>query len=149
MDKRKAEQAVIFTFIGADKRDWELVRTCFADEVLLDYTSMNGGEPVQTSPEEIINSWKALLPGFKATHHMLGNFITEIENDKAVIFCYGTATHYLPTVDNQNVWTVAGEYVFELTRQEEWKITRMRFNFKYMDGNLELPALARKNITAA
>lgn len=33
----------------ADRREWDLVAGVFADRVVLDYTSLNGGEPVQPS----------------------------------------------------------------------------------------------------
>ncbi|MDJ1499712.1 nuclear transport factor 2 family protein [Xanthocytophaga agilis] len=134
-------------FIGADERDWQMVHASFAPRVLLDYTSMTGGKPTELVPEQIIDAWKALLPGFQATQHQLGNFKTVVQENKADVFCYGTATHYLPNPSNQNVWTVVGTYLFQLIKKDnEWKVSRMKFNFKYQDGNLELPKLATEKV---
>jgi hypothetical protein len=44
MDKLQAIETVNKLFIGVDERNWELVSNVFADKVLLDYTSMAGGE---------------------------------------------------------------------------------------------------------
>jgi hypothetical protein len=67
--------------------------------------------------------------------------------DVATVFCYGTATHYLPNDSGQNLWTVVGTYDFHLTRQgANWKVDAMTFHFKYQDGNLGLPDLARERL---
>lgn len=147
-DRHKIEETVIKIFRGADKRDWELVRACFSKNVLLDYTSMNGGEPAQMTADSIITAWKQLLPGFKATHHQLDNFIIDIQDDTASCLCYGTATHYLPNESNQNIWVVVGDYEFDLQKKASWRVTKMKLNFKYMDGNTSLPELAKKNISS-
>src|SRR5690606_13002107 len=100
--------------------------------VLLDYTSMVGGEPANVKPDQIIDSWKELLPGFDKTHHQLGNYLIEINSNQATVFCYGTATHYLVNETGNNLWSVVGGYNFELNKQENtWRITKMKFNFKY------------------
>ena len=140
-------QKIITTlFVSTDQRAWTAVEACFAEEVLLDYTSMAGGSPARLSPREITESWKSIMPGFEATHHQLGNFMITVNGDKAKAFCYGTATHYLPDAHG-NVWTVAGTYSFELVRKDsQWKITSMQFNFKYQDGNTALPEKAQRSL---
>ena len=50
--------------IFVDNLDWNSLKSLFNDEILLDYTSMIGGEPANMTPEQIIESWKELLPGF-------------------------------------------------------------------------------------
>ena len=100
----------------------------------------------ELSPKEITDSWKAILPGFTATHHQVGNFQSSIQDEKAHVFCYGTATHFLED-ENGNIWTVVGSYDFDLAQTaNEWKITTMKFNFKYMDGNTGLPEKAMKSL---
>ena len=135
----KPEETVVEMFVGVDSRDWDKVKLCFEDQVLLDYSSMNGLPPAVVYAEEIIQSWKNVLPFFKATHHQLGNMLSYVNQLEATVFCYGTATHYLEHKDG-NVWTVVGSYDFDLTETDgEWRIVRMRFNYKYQDGNTGLP----------
>ena len=130
-------------FIGADELQWPLLSNSFADNVLLDYSSLSG-KPAATLPAaDIIKSWESIFPGFEHTHHQVSNFNVDEKNSEATVFCYGTATHYLTNDSNNNIWTVVGTYNFHLTQQNgQWKVDRMKFNFKYQDGNTGLPKLA-------
>ncbi|UOQ69386.1 nuclear transport factor 2 family protein [Hymenobacter volaticus] len=141
-------QAITAIFVGTDEHDWSRVQAAFAPQVLLDYTSMAGGEPARLTPEQIVTAWQALLPGFEHTHHQLGNFDVRLVNDReATAFCYGTATHYLPQPTGSNVWTVVGTYEFHLVREgATWHTDRLKFNLKYQDGNLELPNQAAERV---
>lgn len=134
-------------FIATDAKDWSQIENIFSSEVTLDYSSMNGNPAIQMTPGAIIELWQGILPGFSSTHHQLGNFQTVINDNKAHIFCYGTAIHYLED-ENGSVWTVVGSYDFDLFQANDnsWKISSMTFNFKYMDGNASLPEKAMNNL---
>ena len=135
-------------FVSTDQRNWSAVEACFADEVVLDYSSMNGNPAATLTPAEIVTSWQGILPGFEHTHHQLGNLITSEEKGKAHVFAYGTATHHLSEAAG-NIWTVVGSYDFDLIRGpgKTWRISRMKFNFKYQDGNTALPEKAIRRVT--
>ncbi|MBD0400271.1 nuclear transport factor 2 family protein [Flammeovirga sp. EKP202] len=142
-----AEKAVTQIFIATDQQDWERLEVIFANQVELDYSSMNGNPATTLAPQEITSAWKGILPGFTHTHHQLGNMISTIKDNKAEVFCYGTATHFLED-ERGNVWTVVGTYHFELALiSDEWKVSKMKFNFKYQDGNTSLPQKAIENVT--
>lgn len=140
------QQAVTNLFVATDQHNWTLVEQIFNQEVVLDYSSMNSNPAATLTPQEITSVWKTILPGFEHTHHQIGNFIWEENGNKATVFCYGTATHYL--IDEKgNTWTVVGSYDFELIKiDNEWKITSMKFNFKYQDGNTSLPQKAMNKL---
>lgn len=140
--------AIIAVFVGTDEHDWARVQRSFAPQVLLDYTSLAGGQPATLTPEQITAAWQQVLPGFVHTHHQLGNFeVRVLSETEATAFCYGTATHYLPQPDGHNLWTVVGTYDFHLVRRDgAWQADRMKFNLKYQDGNLALPRLAAERI---
>jgi hypothetical protein len=143
------EEMINHLFIAVDLRDWSRVKECFAEKLVLDYSSMNGQPAAELTAEDIIAGWKYVLPGFTCTHHQLGNMIIKAQPTEAAVFCYGTASHYLEH-EKGNVWIVVGSYDFNLKMvQEEWKITKMKFNYKYQDGNKELPALALEKATKA
>ncbi len=133
---------VVRLFVATDQRNWRAVEQCFAPKVTVDFSSMNGSPASLLTRQELVQSWKAVLPGFESTHHQLGNFITTAKSDSAHVFCYVTASHYLPHEDG-SLWTVVGSYDFDLTknRSRQWEITKMAFNFKYQAGNTDLPAL--------
>lgn len=136
-------ETVTNIFVGADERDWALIEAAFDSKVLLDYSSLSGNPAATLPTGDIIASWKAIFPGFKNTHHQIGNFKITHDDKEANVFCYGTATHYLPNDSRQDLWTVVGTYNFHLVyKKGQWKADRMQFNFKYQDGNTNLPQLA-------
>ena len=141
----KIEKTIKKLFIYTDSHQWDKLKKIFADKVLLDYSSFTGKPAAKLSPDQIIANWSGFLPKFKHTHHQLGNILAKRKNDVGELFCYGTASHYLPNKSGNHVWTVVGTYKFHLKRiQKKWKVTQMVFNFKYQQGNLELPKLAQK-----
>ena len=95
MEKSKINETVTQLFVATDNKDWNKVENIFAELVELDYSSMNRNPAVKLTPKQITESWKTILPGFAYTHHQLGNFLTNINENQADVFCYGTATHYL------------------------------------------------------
>ena len=85
------------------------------------------------------------MPLFNSTNHQISNFLIDENENSATVFCYGTATHYFPNESGKNVWTVVGTYDFDLVKiHSEWKVTKMKFNFKYQDGNIDLPKLVQE-----
>lgn len=140
------ELAVVQMFLATDQGNWERVMECFHQEVVLDYSSFSGQEAASLSPSAIVEAWQGLLPGFESTHHQLGNFISSIDGNSAQVFCYGTASHYLEDEDG-SLWTVVGSYDLELILQDgEWKISKLKFNFKYQQGNTALVQKAIQNL---
>jgi hypothetical protein len=145
--RREIYETITNFFVVVDNKDWDIVSEIFSDTVLLDYTSMAGGEPAYLPAEQIIDTWKGFLPGFDHTHHQLGNYIIQIDENKGYVFCYGTATHYLKNDTGENVWTVVGSYDLEVELfSEVWQITKLKFNLKYVDGNLNLPQMAQQKM---
>lgn len=134
-------------FIATDQRNWNQVKQLFAAKVLLDYSSMTGNPATELSPEQIVSAWKGVLPGFESTHHQLGNFVSNITQNKAIVFCYGTANHFLKNAQG-SLWTVVGTYDFVLQKDSQgtWKIAAMKFNFKYQTGNTVLPQQAMQKL---
>ena len=139
LEKEKAKEVVNQLFINTDSRDWDKVSQLFAAEVLFDITSMVGGKPVILTPQQIVSSWEKGLKPLKAIHHQAGNYIVNVNQNEANVFCYGIASHYLPNKTNQNTRTFVGSYEFRLVKNaENWQIDKFKFNLKYIDGNPNL-----------
>jgi len=143
MDKQTIIQTITTIFSGSDQRQWQHVAGSFANEVILDYTSMAGGTPATVSPQQIITAWQAVLPGFQSTHHQVGNFTVTVTGNKAIATHHGLALHWLPNESGNNVWVVVGTYDYTLIKKDDtWKVTGMKFNLQKQEGNLQLPVLA-------
>jgi len=107
---------------GVDRRDWELVRSCFGDDAFVDGTRSTG--PVDAYLSE-------LRPGVErwvATMHVMANQIVSIDGDRATLETYAVAFHWAaapagaPSPDNL---IVGVRYHDEMARRDgRWVITR-------------------------
>ncbi|MEV0522000.1 nuclear transport factor 2 family protein [Streptomyces sp. NPDC050439] len=129
--------------VHADRREWELLHGLFADKVLLDYTSLNGGDPVQLTPQQIVDAWSATLSGYDTTQHLIANHLVRIDGNHAVCTASFQATHRLATPYGAPLWTLGGDYRWELTRADtRWLIDSVTMTATWGDGNEGLPARA-------
>lgn len=143
-DEEKVKQVIGDIFSGVDERDWRKVRGAMAGEVYIDYTSLAGGSPATLSSAAVVEGWKGVLPGFRSTHHQIGNFKLKVEGDSADATFSGLALHYL----GGETWTVVGAYEFHLTKGKGggWAVDRMKLNLRKQEGNQQLAALAAQNV---
>lgn len=119
--------------VHADRREWTLLRGLFADKVLLDYTSLNGGEPATLAPAQIMEGWQSALGAYKATQHLLGNHLVTIDGDAALCTASFQATHRKP---DDTLWTLGGIYRFTLVRTGDgWRITSVVMTTAWSDGS--------------
>jgi hypothetical protein len=127
----------------ADARDWAAVRTLYADSVRVDYTSLAGGAPATVAADALIAGWRELLPGFERTQHMLGPVVVRLDGDRATARTHVRALHRI----GREEWIVGGHYTYQLARRgDEWAITHHTLGGAYQEGNLQLPALARRRV---
>ncbi len=67
--QKEPADVVVEMFFATDRRAWDEVRSSFADTVGLDYTSLNGREPVMIAADDMAAAWKGVLRGFNSTHN--------------------------------------------------------------------------------
>ncbi len=116
----------------ADRREWSRLAEVFADEVTLDYTSLNGGDPVTLTPAQIIGGWEEALGAYAATHHLLGNHLVTQDGDNAVCTATFQATHRKP---DDTLWTLGGTYHFDLVRRAGgWRIAVVVLTADWSEG---------------
>jgi len=139
IDQNRVKFAINTLLIETDSKNWEAVQECFAGQVIVDFTSM-GAEKVETlTPEQITSNWADSLKDVEALHHQAGNYKVMVSEDYAEVFCYGIAIHYRKNKSGNNTRSFVGSYEFRLRHQlDSWKIDKMKFNLKFMDGNLTL-----------
>ncbi|HEX6352172.1 nuclear transport factor 2 family protein [Actinophytocola sp.] len=127
----------------ADQREWAELRGVFADQVALDYTSLNGGEPATVTPDQIADAWSTVLGGFDATQHLITNHLVTVTGDTAVCTASFQATHRLANPFGSPLWTLGGTYRFDLVRNGgSWRIAGVVMTTTWADGNKDLTALA-------
>lgn len=91
-DARAVIQSVDAIPLYTDLMDWERVKAAFADEVLLDYTDLQGGEPQRMTPQQIVAAWGEVFPGFESTQHLVTNHQVEVTEDEATVLAQVYAT---------------------------------------------------------
>ena len=143
VEKEAVGETITRLFVSTDLRDWEAVRSCLADRVMFDMSSLGGSEAAEVDARTIIEGWEKGLRELKAVHHQAGNFLIELDGDRATAFCYAIASHYLPNASGQNIRVFVGSYDFGLKKESgRWRIDAFRFNLKYIDGNRQLEEAA-------
>ena len=140
------KDAVITTinrlFASVDDKDWAQAEACLAPHVLLDATSLAGGEPESTTGDAIVAGWRESLSHLEAIHHQAGNYEVEVHGEEATASCYGIAYHFLPNDTGRNTRTFVGAYDVGLSKHRgSWRIDRLRYNLKFLDGNTDLEGL--------
>lgn len=142
-DRAEIVEAVDSVAFLADLRDWQRLREVFADEVLVDYTSLRGGEPQRLAAGELIAGWKERLGGLDATQHIVANHLVELDGDEATCRAQVLATHHHPNRSGGPLWHLGGHYRYRLARRDgRWRITGTTLTVLWADGNEHLAALA-------
>jgi hypothetical protein len=140
VSRREVEDAVIRMFVATDERDWPTVESCFTEPFTLDMTSMVGGSPVTMTPRQVANAWAEGFETLDSIHHQVGNFQTSVEGHRATVRCYGVAFHHRAAIAAAvKSRTFVGTYEIELSpHSDRWRISKLKFNLKFIEGNLEL-----------
>lgn len=139
---KELEQLITEVFMATDAHEWETLKKCFTTPFTLDYESMSDQPPSKLTPNQLVESWSNLMPGFDSTHHQIGNIVITKVDSGFHVTCYGTATHYIQDATPQT-WSVYGTYEFDICAENQvLQIERMKFRYKFQTGNTNLPTLA-------
>ncbi len=126
-------------FLATDRRDWKAVEACLADEVLFDMSSGGGGPARRVPAHSITEGWDAQLKPIEHVHHQAGNFIVQIDGERATSSCYGVAFHHRSNASGRNTRLFVGSYDFDLEKLAgAWRITTLRFHLSFLEGNPQL-----------
>jgi len=126
-----------------DGRDWATFRSLYADELVLDYTSYRGGDPVTVSAEAWVERVRSRFATLVATQHSLSNHRIEVDGDQARCLAYVEATH-IGRIEGAEQWClVGGQYDDLLSRTAAgWRIVRKKLEVRWVTGDrriLDLP----------
>lgn len=145
IEEASVRQTVLAIPTLVDIRAFDAIPPLFADQVMLDYTSMFGGAPQNLSGHDVVAGWCALVPGFDATWHQLGPIdVKQLSSDAAFARCSVDARHWLRGA----LWRPIGQYVFVLTRAERWRVRAMRLELEKELGDRGLVEAAQRRARA-
>ncbi|MCA0932856.1 nuclear transport factor 2 family protein [Lutimonas saemankumensis] len=106
--------------VGVDRREWDILRSCFTEDAMIDYTAMGG---IRGNVDGIIDFLSTALVPFVGHQHFMLNHEIDIQGDKAI----GRVGFYNPMpiqTENGVVFYICGGwYIDDYVRTEDgWKI---------------------------
>lgn len=135
-----ADEAAIKTIVEsvgtlADTHNFTALEALYADETLIDYSSLTGAPADLKSPHGLMTEWASVLPGFDRTRHALFGIEVRVDGAEASATADVVAGHWIDGA----YWQVDGHYDYELARQgDAWKITSMTFTLEGETGSREV-----------
>lgn len=144
VDRAAITNTVNQYFQYIDRREWETLRSCFAEgELAIDFTAMFGGEPTSPTADEQVELSRRMSSGFDATQHMVSSHVVTIEGDEATCDTSIQVTMYLSNDRGDDFWDGAGFVGFDLVREDgDWSIAGITMTGLWAEGNGELFELA-------
>lgn len=126
-------------FKKINEKDWQGVKTCLADQVLFDISSMKNTEPEKITKQELITRWDKGLKEIEKIHHQSGNYRVKINKNEAEVHCHAIVFHYKNVRFGESTRRFVGSYDFHLIKiEDDWKIDKFKFNLKFIEGNVNM-----------
>ena len=118
-DKEQIAEVLIRYATGIDSKDWPLLRSCWTDEVDVDYQQLGRF----TSADALTDVMRQLHENMGPTYHRLSNFVIAVDGDRATARSYVQAVLMLQPNDSTNWVDALGHYddVF-LRTPDGWRI---------------------------
>ncbi|MCE2949647.1 MAG: nuclear transport factor 2 family protein [bacterium] len=138
--------------LHADARDWDAEQQVFATEVFVDYSSLFGGSGQTLTSAQLMDNWRALLPGFTRTQHTIGVPLITVEGRSARASAPFIAHHFIedPAPEAGSVWIVGGRYEWTFEQTDgRWQVSHLVLSAGWQDGNRGLPGLAMQRARLA
>ena len=94
IDREAVRETVTGVTHDIDQRRWHNLRARFADTVVVDYTSLFGGEVQTQNGDDLVNGWRQLLTPLTATQHLLSPICVVIHERTAEAVCHVRGYHH-------------------------------------------------------
>lgn len=146
VDEAAVRDLVAAYALGLDLGDWDLWRSVFTDEVLIDLTDYEPEPPPQRLAVAVHEAYvRRLFAGFDATQHLLGTTRVVLAGDSAVVTAHMRAEHWLTSGQGGDRYTMYGTYIDECVRTDAgWRITSVKLTLLREEGNRHLMRLAAR-----
>lgn len=126
-DKQDIAEVVVRYSTGIDRRDWDLFRTCFTDDVIAAYD----GIATWDSVDAITDFMEASHADMGHTMHRLTNIVISVDGDAATARTYVDAV--LMASDGQSGLNPRGIYEDRLVRTADgWRIRHRRYTMVHL-----------------
>jgi hypothetical protein len=144
LDRQEIGDLIIRYGFSFDRRDWDLHRSCFTDEIQMDFSASLGGSGLTTyKADEWVELVKPFFMNLEATQHIAMPLSININGDEAMCISMLHAQHYLPNEKGESIQRMIGYYEnFLLRTSQGWKINKMIQHINWNEGNWYIFELA-------
>lgn len=130
-DKYDITVAVTNMGLYADLREWDNLAALYAPKLLLDYTSLFGGEVAEIEVPSVIGMWAKQLSWWDVTQHLITNLQVREVGDEAETRAHVRAIHF----KDGKPWIAGGLYTHRLRRTiDGWLICGQTFTRRYEEN---------------
>jgi hypothetical protein len=118
-DKEQIAEVLIRYATGIDSKDWPLLRSCWTDEIDVDYQQLGRF----TSADALTDVMRQLHENMGPTYHRMSNIVIAIDGDRATARSYVQAVLMLQPNDSTNWVDALGHYDDVFVRTPDgWRI---------------------------
>ena len=119
-DKEQIAEVLIRYATGIDSKDWPLLRSCWTDEIDVDYQQLGRF----TSADALTDVMRQLHENMGPTYHRMSNFVIAVDGDRATVRSYVQAVLMLQPDDSANWVDALGHYDDVFVRTADgWRIS--------------------------
>jgi SnoaL-like domain len=119
-DKEQIAEVLIRYATGIDSKDWPLLRSCWTDEIDVDYQQLGRF----TSADALTDVMRQLHENMGQTYHRMSNFVIAVDGDRATVRSYVQAVLMLQPDDSTNWVDALGHYDDVFVRTPDgWRIS--------------------------
>ncbi len=138
---------VIHTYASAiDGRDWELLATCFTEDLEADFRSFGGREVVK-GRDIWVAAIKSTIEGLDATQHLTANHVITVDGDTGTLVAYLQAVHRLDSARSDPEYTIGGYYTCDMVRTAKgWRMRRYALSVSWHRGNRDILRQAQRRL---
>jgi ketosteroid isomerase-like protein len=135
-DRSAIQDTICAVTINSDLNHPEQALAQFADDAMIDYSSVMGADAAHTPVRKHRERLLTFLPGFDGRQHQVTNFQVQVDGDQATCISQSRAVHFLAG----EVWEAWGTYHHKLRRTTDgWKITYQRADLIHQTGEHLVP----------
>ena len=119
-DKEQIAEVLIRYATGIDSKDWPLLRSCWTDEIDVDYQQLGRF----TSADALTDVMRQLHENMGPTYHRMSNMVIAVDGDRATVRSYVQAVLMLQPNDSTNWVDALGHYDDVFVRTPDgWRIS--------------------------
>ncbi|KAJ7669321.1 hypothetical protein DFH06DRAFT_1180592 [Mycena polygramma] len=146
-----------------DRQEWDLLAAqIFADEIIVDYTKMLGGEPTYTTGVDQVKVWKGMLDYMDATQHVATAILVDLAQPTAgetiqpptevncscnvTVTLVRYAAHGDPITQNGGYYTMKVVRCAPNSSGNPWRVSVFKAHPGFMTGNADVAKNPKTNV---